>query len=45
MEIIKFKNISEPILVKLLIASKIKTTINQYELSGGVAQLVRARDS
>ena len=29
----------------ILIASKIKSNINQYELDGGVAQLVRARDS
>ena len=28
-----------------IIASKIKSIINQYELNGGVAQLVRARDS
>ena len=32
-------------LSKMLIALKIKTNINQYELFGGVAQLVRARDS
>ena len=30
---------------KILIEQKIKTIINQYELDGGVAQLVRARDS
>ena len=27
------------------VASKNKSIINQYELNGGVAQLVRARDS
>ena len=36
------KKVSEPI---LLIASKIKSIIYQYEFNGGVAQLVRARDS
>ena len=30
---------------ELLIESKIKSNINQYEFNGGVAQLVRARDS
>ena len=30
---------------KNFIAQKNKTTIKQYKLSGGVAQLVRAQDS
>ena len=32
-------------MLKKLIVSKIITIIYQYELNGGVAQLVRARDS
>ena len=35
----------ERISAKLLIASKIKSIIYQYEFNGGVAQLVRAQDS
>ena len=30
---------------QFLIARKIKSSIYQYEINGGVAQLVRARDS
>ena len=31
--------------IKILIAQKNKTIINQHEFNGGVAQLVRAQDS
>ena len=31
--------------MKTLIAIKVKSIMNQYELKGGVAQLVRALDS
>ncbi len=36
---------SERFLAKILIETIFKSIINQYELDGGVAQLVRAQDS